>query len=307
MKRFWFCLLVFTMLLSFVSCDNGEQASGTQSTTQTGGQTAIPYKSELVSGKFSKYDLEEDCIYDGSVAFGAASHTFTGTGISIDGNAVTITKAGCYHITGTSSNAQLIVDVGDLDKVHLVFEGVNLKSLNSAPLWVKNADKVVVTLKSGSVNTLADGNSFPEGDNMPNATIYARDSITFNGQGKLVVEANIYNGISCSNDLKFISGSYEINAANNGVKGKDSVAVLSASMKITAGKDGIKSDALNEVGKGFIYIAGGNIEIHAADDGIQANDAIELQGGTFMFACGGKTINAKGAYHIDQSVIIRDE
>ena len=307
MKRFLIYLLAFTMLISLASCDKGEQTGGTQSTTEAQGTAAILYQSELVSGKFSKFDLQENCVYNGAVVFGEASHSFTGTGIFIDGNTVTITKAGCYRVTGQSSNAQLIIDAGDLDKVHLVVEGVNLRSQNSAPLWVKNADKVVVTLKGGTVNTFADGNSFPEGDNMPNAVIYSRDSISFNGDGKLVVEGSLYNGISCSNDLKFISGEYEISAANNGVKGKDSVAILSATMKITAGKDGIKSDALNEAGKGFVYIAGGNIEIHATDDGIQANDAIDLQGGTYLFVCDGKTINAKGAYHIDQSVIIREE
>lgn len=44
-----------------------------------------------------------------------------------------------------------------------------------------------------------------------------------NGGGKLVVNAPLHNGISCFDNLKFVSGKYEMNAAYIGVKGKDGI------------------------------------------------------------------------------------
>jgi len=304
MKRILLFACMFAMLFALASCGDKETST---TTTPVGGDvdTAILYQSNLVTGKFSKYDLKDDCdIFSGSIVFSEGTITANGTGVNISGNTVTITTEGCYKISGSTTNGQIIINARDIDKVHLVLNGVSIRCENNAPLWVQNADKVCVTLIGGTVNTFSDGTSFGQGAEDPNAVVYAKDSITFNGSGKLVVNASLHNGISCSNDLKFISGEYEINAAYNGVKGKDSVAILSATMKINAGNDGIKSDEVDDTTKAFVYVAGGNIEITAVDDGIQANTAIDLQGGTFSFACGGKTINAKGAYNIDPSVII---
>lgn len=306
MKRFLWILSIVAILLCLFSC--GDVDSSTVPTTPTGssgGETSIPYQSQLFSGKFSKYDLEDDCaVFNADIHFADSSVRVTGNGVSVSGNVVTITTAGCYKVSGSTNDGQIIINAGDLDKVHLVFDNLSICSQSSAPLWVQNADKVCVTLKAGTVNTLSDGTSMPEGEDLPNACIYAKDSITFNGQGKMIVNAGIHNAVNCSNDLKFISGVYEINAAYNGIKGKDSVAILNANMKIVAGKDAVKSDETLDATKAFVYIAGGYFEIQATDDGIQANTAIDLQGGSFTFNCGGKTINSKGTYNIGKDVVL---
>ena len=54
----------------------------------------------------------------------------------------------------------------------------------------------------------------------PKAAVYAKDDLTFNGNGSLTVNANYKNGIQCKDALKFVSGTYMITAVNNGLVGK---------------------------------------------------------------------------------------
>lgn len=302
MKRLLVCLITLVLLFSFCACTKDN--STTPAPTAPIGGASIPYQSQLVQGKFSKYDLEDECVvYNANIVFSDNEISVSGSGVSVNGNTVTVTAGGCYQISGATQNGQIIVNVGDIEKVHLVLSGVSIRCEDNAPLWVQNADKVCVTLAADTVNIFSDGTSMPQDAESPNACIYAKDSITFNGKGKLIVNAGLHNGIGCSNDLKFIFGEYEITAKNNGVKGKDSVAILSASMKINAGKDAIKSDETDDLTQGFIYIAGGSFQITAGDDGLQATTAIDLQGGSFVFACAGKTVNSKGEYSIGENVV----
>ena len=312
MKKVITLLVLCVTLLSLVACQtdtptNSTTLPGASTPPVSGEKNAIPYQSDLVSGKFSEFDLETACgLFTGDLVYSDAGITFTGNGATISGTVATITKPGCYRVSGNSTDGQLVISVTSLEKVHLVFSGLTLTCQNSAPLMVANADKVCVTLAKDTVNTLSDGASFGTGADAPNACIYAKDSITFNGEGSLVVNANLHNGIDCSNDLKFVSGHYQVKAANNAIKGNDSVAILHATMTIEAGKDAIKSDTINDPTKGFVYIASGTFTITATDDGIQATTAIELQGGRFTMACDGKTINSKDGLHISEQVVIEN-
>ena len=310
MKRLFALSLILCMAFLLISCGQPDITTTTTGTNTNSGTTpttdveqSIPYQSALVSGKFSKFDLQDTCTSGkGYIEFQGDSVQCTGTGVRVEGTKVTIFEAGCYTVCGQSNNGQIIVEINKLEKVHLVLQGITLRCEDSAPLWVKSADKVSVTLKEGTVNTFSDGTTFGTSVDAPNATIYAKDSLTFNGTGKLVVLANLHNGIDCSNDLKFISGTYEITAKNNALKGNDAVAILSAHMTISAGKDGIKSDTVGDPQKGVVYIAGGTFIITTMDDGIQAESALDLQGGHFTFYCAGKDINPKGQYHIGDGV-----
>ena len=304
MKKLVSVCLLFCLCLLLVACKDTPTTTSSTSTNPTAG-SAINYVSDYVTGKFSKVDLTDTFTsYNASIVFSSDSVQTTGTGVMVNGTSATITKGGVYTLSGSCSNGQLIVSVDKLEQVHIVLSGLSLACQNSAPFWVKSADKVVVTLKGGTVNKFEDGTTYGADIDAPNACMYAKDDLTFNGAGSLEVISHLNNGIGCSNDLKFISGTYTVSAVNNAIKGKDSIAVLAGNITVLAADDAFKSDNDSEAGKGFIYIAGGSFDITASDDGLQAVTAIELAGGTFVMRCSGKNVNCDGSIHRAEGVQI---
>ena len=306
MKKFVSVCFLLCLCMALFACNETPAGSSSSSSTEPqGGSSSIDYVSDYVTGKFSKVDLKDtSASYNGSITYGATSVQSTGTGISVSGTVATITAGGSYRVEGSCANGQLIVNVDKLEQVQIVLSGLTLKCENSAPLWVKSADKVVVTLAQGTQNSFEDGTTFGSDLDAPNACVYAKDDLTFNGKGALTVTAHLNNGIGCTNDLKFTGGTYTVSAVNNAIKGKDSIAILDATITVTAADDAFKSDNDTEAGKGFIYIAGGTFTITATDDGLQAFSAIELAGGTFTVTCQGKTVNCDGAIHRAEGVQI---
>lgn len=305
MRKIVSACLLLCLCFTLVACKDTPTTTNTASTTQPTTAGAIDYVSDYVTGKFSKVDLKDSFnSYNGSITFSSNSVQTTGTGVTVSGTVATINKGGVYTVNGSCGNGQLIVSVDKLEQVHIVLAGLSLSCQTGAPFWVKSADKVVVTLKSDTVNKFEDGTTFGADIDAPNACVYSKDDLTFNGAGSLEVISHLNNGIGCTNDLKFISGTYTVSALNNAIKGKDSIAVLAANITVLAADDAFKSDNDTEQGKGFIYIAGGNFDITATDDALQAITAIELAGGTFSIGCGGKSVNCDGAIHRAQSAQI---
>lgn len=190
--------------------------------------------------------------------------------VTVQGNALTIIQGGRYEVSGTLTDGQLRVCVEKTEKVELVFAGVSITNSSSAPLYVESADKVTVFLKAGTENTLTDAVTyrFPEGKDKPNACLYSSEDLTIEGEGKLIVNAKYNNGIASKNDLKIKGGDITVTAANNALKGNQSVLIQGGSLRLQ-GADGIKSDSLLE-NEGWIEILGGTLELICSDDGIQA-------------------------------------
>ena len=150
-----------------------------------------------------------------SIKLNADSITLEGSGASIEESKITITSAGIYTITGDLNDGQIIVNAGDNDKVNLILNGVNISCSNSAPIYVLNADKTVITLEDGSENTIKDGENYVFEDSSsdePNSAIYSKDDLTINGSGALTVTGNYNNGITSKNDLKVNGGDITIDA-----------------------------------------------------------------------------------------------
>lgn len=323
MKRISMILLVLCMLVGLLACGKDKNSTTASSTTTSGqipagpgatttttmpeptGASAIPYNSQLLIGKFSKFDQKgEQSVYQGEIVFSDSGVSTRGSGIQVSGNVATIVQSGSYRVSGTCNNGQLIVAVDKLDQVHIVLNGLTLKCSSSAPFWVKSADKVTVTLAAGSQNSFEDGTTYGTSTDAPKACVYGKDSLSFNGTGSLTVVSHVNNGIASSNDLKFLGGTYHVTAVNNAIKGNDSIAILSANMTVISSDDAFKSDTLGETNKGCIYIQGGTFTVTAADDCFQASTAIDLQGGTFYLTCGGRSVNCDGTVNKTTDAVI---
>lgn len=198
-------------------------------------------------------------------------------------------------LSGSLEGGQIIVDVQKEDLVRLVLNGAAVSCTYSAPLYVKQADKVVLILAPESENSFSDGSSylFGEGEDEPSAAIFSKDDLTITGSGALSVTGNYQNGITSKDDLVITGGQLTVSAVNHGIRGKDSVAVLDGVVSILSGNDGIKSANSTDEGKGWVCIDGGSFTIESAGDAIQAETDLTINAGSFSLTAGGGADNAE--------------
>lgn len=213
--------------------------------------------------------------------------------VKVVDNTVTITDEGTYLLTGSLSNGQIIVDSEKTDKVRLVFEGVEIANASSAPIYVKQGDKVFITLGNDSKNKLSTSGEFVTVDeNNIDAVIFSKEDLTLNGNGSLEITSPSGNGITAKDDLVITSGTYLISGSGHGLEGKDSVRIANGEITINSGKDGIHSENTEDSTCGFVYIADGNINITAQTDGISGTSLVQTDGGNYTIKTGGGSENA---------------
>ncbi len=210
------------------------------------------------------------------------------TTINLSGDSVTITEEGTYILSGEIADGQIIVDVSDSDKVHLVLDNVSINSSQSAAIYIKDGDKVFITLADGSYNSLSTTGEFvADEDENVDGVIYSKSDISFMGEGALEITTEYGHGIVGKDDVVFTSGTYIIEASSHGIKANDSIRILDGTFSITSGKDGMQAENTDDYYQGYIYIAGGTFEITAQQDGITSSSLIQIDGGTFQIYSGG--------------------
>jgi len=222
-----------------------------------------------------------------------------GSGAAAENGVLKITDAGTYLLSGKAEEAQILIDSADDKAVRLVFSGFSVSSSSVSPVYVQNADKVIITLADGTENSVTDNSpAVPAEDNeTPDAALFSRSDLSFNGSGKLSVVSENKEGITSKDDLKVISGCIYVRSADDGIKGKDLVAVRSGEISIESSGDGIKSSNDKDADKGNIIIENGKISIDSAGDGIQAEKALVFLDGQLSVKSGGGYEN--GAEHFD--------
>ncbi|MGO4544143.1 carbohydrate-binding domain-containing protein [Paenibacillus sp. 2TAB23] len=314
LKRFVGVIALCTVLLAS-ACSNGssttaasgnaavaENASTNQQTVTAAVATSELSMDDLVEFDDEDYNTEWSEDSSTKIVFGGTSASVTGAGAAAgEGGSVSITEAGTYVLSGTLNDGQLTVNVPD-GTVHLVLNGLELHDNDSAPLYIVEAGKVVLTLQDGTENKLSDGTNYVYADataKEPNAALYSKADLTINGTGKLTVEGNFNNGINSRDDLKLVSGTIAVKAVDDGVLGKDRVAALeNAKLTVEAGGDGVKATNAEEEGKGIIAIAGGMFDITSGNDSLQAETSMLINGGTFSLITGGGSAN--GETHVEE-------
>lgn len=207
---------------------------------------------------------------------------------------LTITSSGTYELSGTISDGGIIVDVdkkADPGEVILIFNGVNITSKTSVPVYIKSAKDTTIYLQEGSKNYLSDTeNVVVNADDEPKSTIFSKDDLEITGPGYLEINANYNDGINGRDDLKITGGNIKIISAQDAVVGKDSVEIANAVIEISAGKDGIRSTNDTEEGKGILTIHSGNINITKSIEGLEA-PYITINSGTINIVSSDDGIN----------------
>ncbi len=139
-----------------------------------------------------------------------------------------------------------------------------------------------------TVNAADTENTENEEEVLPvKAAVYAKDDLTITGEGALNVYGYIRNGIHTTNHLTINSGTIRVEAADAGIKGKDSVTITGGDFTVISGGDGIKSHDTAGEGYGQISISGGTFRIESGGDGMQAETTLAVSGGDFTVISGG--------------------
>jgi hypothetical protein len=311
-----FVLVMAVLVLALSACSSGEtgftnsayaaqsaaatteETSSAASTQQTAETASTPISVEYDSDDLEPSASGADTAY---IVLAGDAITFEGEGATVDGSVVTIASAGTYSISGILDDGQIVVDTQDEETVYLILDGVDITCSTSAPIYVSNAEKTVITLADGSENTATDGTSYVFEDaesDEPDAAVFSHDDLTINGGGSLTVNANYNNGIASKDDLKITGGTITVNAVNDGIKGRDSIAVLDGTITVNAGADGLQSNNDEDAEKGYVSIEGGTLSITADLDGIQAETSLAVSGGEITIITGGGSVvsNSGGAW-----------
>lgn len=220
--------------------------------------------------------------------------TVSGSGAKADGSTITITEEGVYVVSGTLEDGQIIVDASDSDKVQIVLDGVHINCKTNAAIYVREADKVFITLAENSSNTLGGGNEYTQiDDNTVDGVIFSKSNLVCNGTGSLTIEADYKHGIVSKDDLVITGGTYKIAAADNGITAKDKIKILNGSFDIDAANSAVKAKNTDDAELGNIYIAGGIFTIEAEQDGFHATGSIVVDDGTITVNSGDDGFHAE--------------
>lgn len=302
-----FALAALLALLSLAACksnDSDAVSSATQRANAAGTSVTPPAAADAGAAaasaldptqQFTDTDLDVDWQAQNGVAvtFGSAGAQSDSDAVHINGSTVTITEEGYYVLSGAAENGQVIVEAEKTAKVHLVLNGLNLACASSAPIYVRQADKVIVTLAEGTENALCTSGEFIAiDDNNIDAVIFSKDDLTLNGSGALAVSTQYGHGVVSKDDLVLAGGSYTVSCTGHGLCGKDSVRIATGSFTLTTGKDGIHSENADDTSLGYVYIADGTFTVVAGYDGIDGAAAVRIDGGTFSLVTGGGSQNA---------------
>ena len=297
------CLFALLLVLCLLLCACSEKKETAASTTASAGtqsaetvtnaaQQSTAAESEVrtpdPADLFTLRDLDGSWDEDAAVRIRLEgdSASCDSSAVQISGATVTIAAEGVYVLTGTLSDGEIIVNCSKEEKVQLVLNGAEIHSADFAAIYVAQADKVFLTLADGTVNTLTNGGSFTASDESNvDAVIFAKDDLTINGSGALLITSPGGHGVVGKDEVTICGGSFEITSAKTAISGKDSLSVSSGVFKLIAGTDAMKSEN-DDTTLGNVYLAGGSYNLSADGDGVSASGTLTVAGGSYTVLTG---------------------
>ena len=242
-----------------------------------GCSTVIPDNASSSSGKvYDDYNMSfTEKESDSSYAVNGSTY------ITLGNEDVRITRGGTYILEGTL-NGSVIIEVSKSEDVQLVLNNVTINSAEFAGIYIIEGDEITITLAEGTVNTITDSGEYVQiDDNDVDALIYSKADLIINGSGTLNLGSDYNHGIVSKDDLVITGGTFNIDVAGQGLRGKDCVKISEGNFTLITGKDAIKSDNEDDAYRGYVYISGGNFDINSSADGIYGYNLVNIEGGTF--------------------------
>ena len=243
-----------------------------------------------------------------------------GTGATAEGSVVIISQAGEYTVTGSLSDGQIAVALPTKsDEVTINLEGVDVTSTTGAP-FAATKGKVDLSAKKGTTNSFTSTATYNE--ETVNACVYSKNDLTIKGKGTLKVSSTYNNAIGCKADVTIKNLTLNVTeAANNGIKGNDSVTIESGNVTVNSNGDAIKSDEDpaydgDVLEGGTVKIVDGTVTLTtgtttkdgttSTSDGIKASMLCDISGGTINITSTGDAIKANASSIDEDNPTIAD-
>lgn len=312
MKRVFAVLLVSALALCAYGCGGGLPTDRLDVQAPAPTLTTQPVNAATNSNEYDASNATYITLADDNI-------NVQGNGVLQGDNFITIADAGVFVLTGKLSNGYILIDADKLDEVQLVLNGVDIICSNYAAIAAMQSAKLTITLPTGSVNSLCDGDAYTVETEEANGCIFSNDNIIFDGGGTLNIVGNYNNAIASDDDIKVKSGTLNLTCVNDALNANEKIRILGGEVNISAGDDAMHSNELLEVSGGkvniiksyeglesaAIDISGGEVNITAQDDGINGAGGADASGtatataadakrGKDMFASDGSSITVSG-------------
>lgn len=295
MKKFIACLLLLSLALLCISCGDSSWEAEVDVDKEIGQaqkENNLPSKENMFTDRDQTDTFDETNTT--SITLTGDSATITGAGGIYSDGVVTINRGGTYLVSGTLTQGQLVVDVESTQHVQLVLDGVSIHHSTHAPLYVRRAEKVVVTLVGD--NTLTGGDTFTQTDeNNVDGVLYSQDDLTINGTGSLTIPSSAGHGIVTKDDLVVMGGTYTITATKQGLSANDSIRISNGTFHLDTGGDCIHAENQENTTLGFVYIEAGTFHLTSDGDAISASSALQICGGSITCVTGGGSANSSSS------------
>lgn len=255
-------------------------------------QTSMLMAATTVTENTDNSDAWKENI--GTITLGS-NITYTGSGVSVSGNVVTITEGGDFTVTGTLSNG--MIEINTEDKVKLRLSGASITNVNGPAICFTNAKKAFITLEEGTINYLKDGSSY-DSSIAAKGALFSNDTLEIKGKGTLNVTGNYKHGIVSDDDIIIENGIINVTSnVKDGIHANDNITIEGGTLNITTNSDdGIGCE-------GDIIINNGDITISSADDGIHADADLTINGGNINITKCGEGIESKANMTINDGNI----
>ncbi len=291
-------ILSLSIVSSGIGCINLKSVSA----DTTGAETSIVLSDNgtTVNGEAISTSSSSD-VYEGAeiIYYKANQGSSYGAGSSTDehteseaakNSVITITSPGTYRISGSLSNGQIAVDLGEdavTDEnavVNLILDGVSINCDVAPGIIFYNVWESESTTTAGANVTIADNSV-----NTVNGSYVAK--IYKTGTTK---KLHKYDGAFYSKESMIVSGESEnngilnINAENEGLDSELHLTINGGIININSQDDGINTNEDNvsifTMNNGSLYINAGN---GSEGDGIDSNGYLYINGGTVISIANG--------------------
>lgn len=228
--------------------------------------------------------------------------------INLNNGSYSITKSGTYVLTGKIKDGSLTVNVDktlDSGTVYLILNNASFNSQTDTPLYIMEAEQVILFLEEGTTNEITQGSITTTDTDFPSAALFSKADLTITGTGILNVSTDYNDGITSKDDLVITGGTLFIGAEMDGLVGKDLLMIEKAKINITAGKDALRSTNATETDKGNMVIGSGtSLYIQCEDDALHAENSIFINGGDIEISKSTEGIEGKNITITDGNILL---
>jgi hypothetical protein len=264
-------------------------------------------------------DTSEDVYLTQTMNNGGSSEDATNANIEIT-NVININNSGIYEFTGSLSDGQISVNSNKVNgDVTIILNNVDITCENAPAIFVYNSEtdsstcNITIKTAEGSTNTISGGKikQSVEGWSDQSEILYYIDkgydddnkyyerykydgaissdiSLTFEGEGNLIVNALSKEGIETKRDITINSGNYVINSLDDGINActdnESIITINGGTILVNVESTAEEGDGIDS--NGYIYINGGTVYAFASetsqDNGLDSDSGTYINGGTVV-------------------------